>query len=162
MRGRGRGYGAKTGGKTYPAFQAHIAGLATNGSIAWTSTSIPYAERAFRTTAGSAAASALIGQPWGSFFGLASVTNPAGVIRHGLPSEAVYNAQCSAGREVFIRFIDPQLITDLPSVDRNGLVSTSFEGDVQALRCTELIYWDGENAQRMNPFGTSGPTLYNF
>lgn len=145
------------GGKTYAEFQAHIAVLAPT-TRNWSANSTGWGRR--RTTA-AAATGSMVGSSWlGSFSG-ATICTPCRVVQHGLPSEAEFNAQISAGREIYIEVVAGDDV-GYPSLNRNGYTSVSGLDDGSPDKCVMLIYWDGAQAQQMNPSTGTGPTPYTW
>jgi hypothetical protein len=172
MIGLGLALGLRSGGggaappaaKTYADFQAHIATLATDGAGSWSADMalLTDANHAYRITA-AAAVGSMYGTPWNSAFALNAGTL-CRVIQHGLPSAAVFNEQTADGREIFVRTV-PVSNRVLPDfVSRNGYTTRNTDGvtETRATQCTELIYWDGTQAQRMQPSLGLGPTPYDW
>lgn len=154
---RGRG----PSGPTYAQFQAHIATLATEG-VAVSNANQPAG--AYRVVPLNNGQGAMFGSSWASVFPRDGAGSAAAnrVIQHGLPSEVVYLAQTAASRELFFRRVDSGT-SSFVSLDRNGYVSSADAGGpFSASQCTDLIYWDGTGAQRMNPSTGTGPTPYSF
>ena len=146
--------------KTYADFQAHIATLATNGVKPWSGSNWFAVEvnRAYRTTA-AAASGFLYGSSWTTWFATDNSGNVCRAVQHGLPSEAEFDAQVAAGREIFIQTGAIAPSTDLTGIARNGYTSLSDFG-ANPLQITNLLYWDGTQAQQMNPSTGTGPTPY--
>lgn len=144
-------------GKTYADFQAYIATQATDGVVAWGASAM--STGAYRTTAATATG-AMIGSSWNASFSmLGGGGAPCRVTQHGLPSQAEFNAQVAAGREIFLRIIVGDDI-GYSSLNRNGFTSSSGGADAFPAKCSELIYWDGSQAQRMIPSTGTGPTPF--
>lgn len=145
-------------GPTYADFQAHIATLATNGIATWNNASTA---GSYRITA-AAATGAMFNTPWGD--SVYSGDTNARRIQHGLPSEAVFNAQVSAGREMFYRVSAAPDLFAAFAVSRNGYTSSAYDDGLgyAAVYVEEIIYWDGTQAQRMTPRTSGGPTVYTF
>lgn len=147
-------------GKTYDDFVAHITALAAGGIRGWATNSATSAD-AYRTTA-AAASGTMYGTSWVSylFFQFA----PCRLIQHGLPSATVFNDQVANGRQVFFRIVDatPQYV--FSSLARNGYTSQFLDAGEPSptVTCTEIIYWDGTQAWRMNPSSGTGPTSYDW
>lgn len=145
--------------KTYADFQAHIATLATNG-VAGTKV----ATGSYRKTV-VASAGDMYGSPWVSNFLIPDAAAPgleADVLRvllHGFPSAAAYGVSVTGGFECFFNVL-PNGNGDFSSLVRNGYTSLPDGGPLNRGRCSNLIYWDGTQAQQMNPFSGSGPTPY--
>lgn len=145
-------------GKTYADFQAYINAQATAGAIAWGASSMG-APGAYRTTAATATG-AMIGSSWSASFSfLGGGSSPCRVSQHGLPSQAEFNAQIAAGREVFLRIVVGDDV-GYSSLNRNGFTSSSGGADAFPGKCSELLYWDGSQAQKMNPSTGTGPTPF--
>jgi len=139
--------------KTYLEFQAHIAALATNG-VGGFGSAVSVGRRRVTTGAGNGV---IVGTSWQNAFST-SGTAYAGAIRHGMPSQAAFLAQGASGYEVYVEIVtapDQEFV----SVSRNGLTSSTAASG-PALRCLDLIYWDGTQAMRINPFAGTGPTPY--
>jgi len=155
--------------RTYAEFQAHIATLATNGSKVWEPNSSVWgapALGAFVTTAGPAVANPgtqnMFASPWLSF--VSDQTNSTRhMIRHALPSESEFNAQVAAGRQIFFRTAATTSGPLTPAVTRNGYTSLTDGGAGNTrMTCPQLIYWDGSQAQLMQPSLGLGPTPYTW
>jgi hypothetical protein len=144
-------------GPTYAQFQAHIATLATDGAIAWTNSG-GYALGSYRTTATPAPVGDMYGTSWLSEFNR-SLSRVSRTVQHGLPSQAVLNAQVSASREIFIKYEAGAFVAS-PPLNRNGYLSQ--DSPSAGTLVTDLIYWDGAQAQRMNPSAGTGPTPYTW
>lgn len=145
-------------GKTYADFQAHIAALATGGVATW-GNAVGSGPTSRRVTA-AAATGAMYNTPWGDHVYTSDIL--ARVIQHSLPSEAVFNAQVAAGREIFIRTSAGPGLAAAFAVSRNGYTSLAFN-DGNTYNSTwveEVIYWDGTQAQQMTPRTQGGPTPY--
>lgn len=160
--GLGIGFqGADAGGKTYAQFQAHIATLAPT-SVAWSGSSV----NAARRTTAAAATGVMQGSSWGlseTGFLTGAASQISRVVQHGLPSQAVFDAQVASGREIYLLMVDDGTTTSYGAVNRNGYTSAVFSGAATPCSiCTDLIYWDGTQAQRMNPKLGTGPTPYVF
>lgn len=150
------------GAKTYADFQAHIATLATNGAKSWTSA--VNAAGSFRTTVG-AVLGALAGSSWSAQFrraadaGSTSTASLTRVVQHGFPSEAVFNSQ--SGLEIFVRF-EASSTGPVTGLTRNGYTSYSSADGADRMICPMLLYWDGTQAQRMQPSLGLGPVPYTW
>lgn len=145
-------------GPAYADFQAHIATLATNGNRAWSGTP---AAGVWRTTA-AAPTGIMAGSSWANYFLIGGVSM-CRAVQHGLPSEAEFNAQVAAGREIFFRSVAGVNQSIAASVDRNGYTSQSYTGaSTTTASCTELIYWTPSGVFSMNPSAGTGPTPYTW
>lgn len=152
-----RGVIAGPKGQTYADFVAHITALATSGAYPWTNGAL--AGR-YRSTA-SAVEQEMLGTSWMShFYGANSQVSR--VVQHGMPSQDAFNAQVSAGREIYYENVSAGGQSVFYGLDRNGYVSNSYSGVLAALYCIDLIYWDGTQAVRMNPRLGTGPTPYTW
>lgn len=160
IRDRKRRQAGRNAGRTYAEFVAHITGLATRGSVAWGNTNfdngvggyvVPYA----------AVEGTMAGSPWNTSFEYLN-SAPGRVIRHGLPSQAAADAQVAASRTVFVRVATTTPDAPVSALARNGYTSLSNGANVIRGLCTEIIYWDGTQAQQMNPSTATGPTPYTF
>lgn len=149
-------------GKTYAEFQAQINSLATGGAKSW-SGDLGGAEGAFKTTADSAASGTMAGSPWLSSVGYQAPFWGAvnRVIQHSLPSQAEFNNQISATRDIFFRVV-AAFDGPFSALDRNGYLSQAQAGANGGRNITEVIYWDGFQAQRMVPNAGTGPTPYTW
>ena len=147
-------------GPTYAQFQAHIATLADKGAIAWGNWT-DNGVGGYRTTA-AAATGAMAGSSWNSSYEYVANSVVARIVQHGLPSQAVFDAQVAAGREIFLRVATTTPDAAVTGLARNGYTSTSNGAAVLRGLCTELIYWDGTQAQRMVPSSGTGPTPYTW
>lgn len=145
--------------KTYDDFVAHITGLATQGSVAW-GTNMPTTLGGHRTTAATAAG-AMTGSTWQNVYkGFEAA--PCRMVQHGLPNQATFNAQIAAGREIFFSISDASDSGSYAGVFRNGYSSVASSTIFATRKMDELIYWDGTQAQRMQPFLGLGPTPYTW
>lgn len=144
--------------RTYTEFQAQVTSLATNGTVIWND-AVGTAGKYKTTAAGNVGAMA--GSSWLTAFRGGAFSTPSRVIQHGLPSQAEFTAQNTG---LFDIYIETVAVADqtLVSLNRNGYTSTAFASATTSLICTDLIYWDGTRAQRMNPNAGTGPTPYNW
>lgn len=146
-------------GKTYAEFQTQIATLATGGVASWTGT-ISANNGARRVTA-TTLSGGMSGSSW------QARTNPAAtvarLIQHGVPSQAVIDDQVANGREVYYLSSFIANTNVVTGITRNGFTSQTEDllGD-NGYIVTDLIYWDGTQAQRMNPSAGTGPTVYTW
>lgn len=152
--------------KTYDDFKAHIATLATDGVVVWDPSSVGNYVRpgAFRTTAANSAISGiLIGSSWLSKFYAANsgASSFARVVQHGMLDEAAFNDQRTNGRELFVRIVADGT-GPYTGITRNGYPSLTSGIGAPAGALTEIIYWDGTQAQRMQPSLGLGPTPYTW
>lgn len=146
--------------RTYAEFQAHIATLAPP-LRPWAADFSFASDTVFRTTASAASLSAatMSGSSWQSAVRRNAVA-PARLVQHGLPSEDAFTGQIAGGFDCLVRLpiLPDNAVT--PALDRNGYLSLSSSGNRG--ECTEIIYWDGTQAQRMQPSLGLGPTLYTW
>lgn len=149
--------------KTYAAFQAHIATLATGGAKAWGALTSGYVDGAYTTTA-AAEAGTMRGSPWSNRSVQSNSWAPCRVIQHGLFSNADFLAQIAAGRDIFFRMAVAGDVNEVFAYARNGYTSLGLSGagPYPVLSCPEIIYWDGTQAQRMQPSLGLGPTPYTW
>lgn len=150
------------GSKTYYDFVAHITALATGGVAEWRN-NILRAPGGYRTKAEPFAGfTNMRGSIWQSY-AMASIP-PSRLTQHGLPSEAAFDAQTAAGREVFFRLTSAGNQESFYSLTRNGYTSDTFiDGSLfAAVYCPELLYWDGAAAWKTNPQAGTGPTPYTW
>lgn len=161
-------------GPTYADFVAHITELATGipsqgvpGVIGWDS---PFASGQgsasvgkFRTTA-AAPAGTMYGTPWrqDAGYGWVWVGNSSAcrAVQHGLPSEAVFLDQIASGRQIYYA-TSPGGAQLVYALSRNGYQSDGGT-EVAAANITELIYWGGTQAMRMQPSLGLGPVPYTW
>lgn len=148
------------GGPSYDQFLTHITTLATSGVRTWENATLMSAG-GYRTTAGAAVGN-MVGTSWNST--MASGDFTCRIIQHGLPSEAEFNAQIAGARAIFFRITVTADKVSFVGLNRNGYASISFDdGTPYATRgCSEIIYWDGTQAQRMQPSLGLGPTPYTW
>jgi len=147
-----------SGAKTYAQFQAQIDTLATNGSVGFNSGIVA---GKFRTTA-IAVSGTMQGSSWVPPI-RASVSAVSRAIQHGMPSQAAFDAVVAAGYESYFEtFDDGSSGPDFFSENRNGYTSIGTTATATSLRMSDLIYWDGTQAQRMNPNANTGPTPYTW
>jgi hypothetical protein len=88
-------------------------------------------------------------------------SSPCRIIQHGLPSQAEYNAQVAAGREIYFQMVAGS-VGPYPALARNGYTSDAGGSDASPDKCVKIIYWDGAKAQQMDPSTGAGPTPYFF
>lgn len=144
--------------KTYAEYQAHLATRGTFKTYGSTTSA-----GSFRTTAVAGATGAMRGTPWGTLIIRDNTVVLARIVQHSLPSEAVYNAINAAGTEVLIVLEVGPAATDLVfGIDRNGFFSGNFGDGDPSMTTSEVIYWDGTQAQKMNPSAQTGPTPYTW
>lgn len=149
-------------GKTYAEFQAHIATLATGGSKDWANNPA-LAAGAYRTIAATSPGFAdMYGSVWNSY--VYDNVPPSRLCQHGLPSQAIFNAQTAAGYQIFFRIVsfgDQALFTAL---NRNGYTSLGLTPDpsLASIKCTEIIRWDGSKAWKSNPSIGGAETEYTW
>lgn len=151
------------GAKTYADFQAHLVVIATTGIGRWddqlavapSSTGIP---GSYRVTCGPHADLGMVGSPWATYMRNTAISTR--IVQHCLPSEAEFLAHIAAGREVFVRLVDGGGTQICPAVNRNGYLSTLGNGAAQIVDL--FLYWDGTQAQQMNPQAGTGPTPYTW
>lgn len=149
-------------GKTYDDFVAHITALATNGSTSWTN-NVQLSPGGYRSTAAPFAGfSQMRGSIWMNY--ALSGVPPSRLAQHGLPSEAIYNAQAAAGYQIFFRLTSAGNQYSYYSLTRNGYTSEVYYDDppLPAVYCTELIRWDGMKAWKSNPSIGGAETEYTW
>lgn len=145
--------------KTYAEFVAHIDGRANLGFRAW-SFSDGLSAGGYTTTA-AAATGTMYGTPWLSNMSVASTV--CRIVQHGLPTEAAFNAQISGTRKIFFQISAGPSVASFSGLNRNGYSSLSIGGGPFSSNvCAELLYWDGTQAQKMNPSSGAGPTPYDW
>lgn len=149
------------GGPTYAEFVTHITGLATSGEVLWGDF---MDEGSWLATASSSPTGTLNGTSWGpaAAGGYAGAADNAAsrAFQHALPSQAVFNDQIASARKLFakVEFVAPSAKV---AVARNGYTSLA-RSSVQGRIITQLLYWDGTQAQQMNPSTGTGPTPYTW
>lgn len=160
-------------GRTYADFQAHIATLATDGSIAWSGNPADGSLTTrfdYRTTM-AAETGAMQGTPWQSVFSgpipgptFTNAANTSRVVQHCFPDSTSFNAGVSAGREVYFQLQRAGTGgATIPGLNRNGYASADIASDSNCTyRVVSFLYWDGTQAQQMNPFAGTGPTPYTW
>lgn len=148
---------AGVGGKTYDEFVAHIEALATGGSAAWDVNGVR-GTGSYVTTPTAIS----LADMWGSSWMATSRNNssPARLVQHGLPSQAAFDFVQSGLFKVFFR-LNGTGITTHTALNRNGFLSKSVTAST-GNECLEVIYWDGERAQRMQPSLGLGPEPYDW
>lgn len=155
-------------GKDYAAWVAHITARATGGAKTWNTNESLGAGGSFITTASPSIFAGMTGSVWLAY-ALAGTgvgyPAPGRIARHGLPSEAEYNAQTAAGRILFFRMVPDGDRVIFYNLNRNGWESNLFaDGEpYPAMVCPELAYWDGAlgRAMWMNPQTGAGPFFYD-
>lgn len=145
-------------GPTYEDFQAHINTLAVDGSILWTGSFTSNSQRRRVVVGGAGGGVEMEGSTWQANTGDGQPLRYG--IQHGLPSQAVFNAQL--GSEVYYETQSVAGPLPLFALNRNGYQSLANASVNFPCRMVDLIYWDGTQAQRMNPFAGTGPTPYIF
>jgi hypothetical protein len=148
----------------YEAFVAHITAKATGGPVSWISGLSVQGKGAgkYIVTASevfSGGSGTMFGSPWGSYF---SPSSPPGrLCNHGFPTSAWPGDQLTAARKIYFEIALGSVVSSFTGLDRNGFPSASLsEPDIQSYWMTDLIYWDGTAAQRVNPQSEAGPILY--
>lgn len=154
--------------KSYGEFQAHITGLAVNGSLPW-SGAVNNNVGAFKITTGAVPGYApLFGSSWGPLspdYGISgSYSYWPRAIQHAMPSEAVFNAIIAIGGEIFIRVQDGGIINvTFPSATRNGFTSSTGSGGTYSRFITEMLIFDPASGPlRMQPKLGIGPNPYTW
>jgi len=137
--------------KTYTDFQAHIATLATSGVEGGFNNPGSWRYTLSAPTAGMA------GSSWLQQYLPNADTRR--VIQHACPSQVVFDALVAAGREVFFVVIDSGTTAPV-ALNRNGFLSSGDPEVYPSRAMTSFIYWDGTQAQQMNPSTGTGPTPY--
>lgn len=142
--------------KTYADYRAHIATLATGGVALWAGT--VSVAGVFRTTPTVTVSGSMTGTPWlaGMFGGSATRR----MTQHAMPSQAAFDAMNAGGFEFLWEAVSGGT-GDAPSLNRNGYTSGGASA-VSLLLIPQIIYWDGTQAQRMQPSLGLGPTPYTW
>lgn len=154
--------GSVRSGKTTADWNAHLLTLATGGQRFWTS-SPAFAPGAYRTTAEASPGFAeMYGSVWNSY--AYDVIPPSRLCQHGLPSQAIYNAQTAAGYQIFFRITSFGDQASFAALNRNGYLSLSLFPDpaIASIKCTEIIRWDGAKAWKSNPSIGGAETEYTW
>lgn len=142
----------------YPAFRAAIAALATNGPAA--SGADPAAGK-WRVVLSSGTIPMLVGSSWaGRYFPRNSgLANYQGAIAHAFASQAAYEAQRDAGREVYFEIAGLSTGTPMMSFNRNGVASDEeLTGALFRARGDVLAWYDDVlGPLYVNPFAGTGP-----
>lgn len=148
-----------SGAKTYADFVTYITAQAAGGAKTWGVGGPIAAAGSYRTTA-AAAAGDIYGSSWLSY--MLDDIAPCRLVQHGLPSQAAFNAQVAGGFQVLFRITVPGNQINFPALNRNGYLSQAFnDGSPYPSRaCDLLLYWDGTQAQQMNPSTGTGPTPF--
>lgn len=141
--------------KTYAEYQTQIAALATGGAVLWDSTGN---NGNIRTTA-AAATGAMDGSPWLAF--CTSISALARIVQHAAPSQAAFDALVAGGFEVYLELTSPGSGA-VVALNRNGYLSLANASSTPRRSCANFIYWDGAQAQQMNPLAGTGPTPYTW
>lgn len=137
---------------TYAEYQAAIAAL-TATTAAWGSGPGGTGDTTYRTTA-AADTGSMSGSSWISVF----IGTVAKVVQHGLPSQAEYNAQIAAGRELLLRQV-AVTSAPTPALDRNGYLSTTGVSSPRSLQF--LAFWTPAGPMKMNPYLGLGPVPWD-
>jgi len=109
----------------------------------------------------------LLGSSWSlvpGYAGFGEGSNLAGVVCHGCPSQAVFDALRVSGDEVYAevdRVSNPGFINYLNGSDRNGLASSSGNSDFVSI-LKEFSWFDkaAGKSWTMKPFQGQGPVPY--
>lgn len=156
--------GTRSSAKTYAEFDAYITVLAANGDRPWSGIISSTLGNKTHTTVAGAETGTMVGTPWGpadafsgSFHAGSIVCR---VVQHAMPSYAAFVAL--SGTKLFLRLIDTGVNGVVNAVDRNSYLSTSGPAGSRRFRITEVLYWDGTQAQQMNPSAGTGPTPYTW
>lgn len=147
---------------TYAEFQAHIATLAVNGSVAgsYVYNDLPEGTARRFVVTGLASSGAMFGSSWIAAFGGGALSR---VIQHGLPNEATFTDQVSNGREVYVSLTANADYPAFSAVNRNGYTSVPRGAALdEACSCVSLIYWTPGGVFQMNPSTGTGPTPYTW
>jgi hypothetical protein len=162
--------GPKGGGttKTYAEFQAHIATLATGGSLLWNN--LTATAGSYRITSPTVAEApnlgvGLAGTTWGPASANGYSRSNSWVFAaaaHGFPSSGVKDAQMAGALEIFITIITVAGTGNVDAVSRNGVTSAALTGRSDRQTMSVILYWDGTQAQQMNPSTGTGPTPYTW
>lgn len=150
------------GGKTYAEFQAHIATLAVNGSVAgsYVYNDLPEGTARRFVVTGLAASGYMFGSPWIAAFAAGALSR---VIQHGLPDEATFTDQVSNSREVYVSLTASADYPAFSGLSRNGFSSAGRGAGLdEACSCNSLIYWTPAGVFQMNPSTGTGPTPYTW
>lgn len=118
----------------------------------------------WRSTASASGLDAMFGSTWQAEFGSNSGTYVRTLVRHGMPSQAAFNAIVSAGTEVCFTTVSVSGPGDLAALNRNGFTSTADTAREDRFRMSQLLFWDTAlgKAQQMNPYAGTGPTDYTW
>lgn len=153
--------GGASGGsaKTYIDFQAHIATLATDGSVGWNSTATTTVG-VYRTTA-AAATGGMTGSPFypEAAYGLNSAV--ARIIQHSMPDQTAFNLLVSGGLEVLFQ-VATKSAGACAAVDRNGFLSSAQASGTRRACPRVLYYVNGVGAFEIDPSTGTGPTPYTW
>lgn len=147
--------------RTYEEWLSHITARATGGAISWTGL-VNIDPGLFTTQSAAPGPSYMNGSPWLSkFAGGGAVTRGcARVVQHGLPSQAVFDAQIASARVLFLS-ISAATASPPVALNRNGYLSIGDEFSNTANRlCTEVSYWHDGAPWTTNPNAGSGPIPY--
>lgn len=150
----------------YDAFVQHITARATSGLVAWGGRMDTYYYNnpaLVLITAGPTDTGIMAGTTWGGG-GVIGGTSMAKAIRHGLPSEAEFNAQMANGLKMFASISYVGELTSFLGTTRNGFTASSYNTDEpqSGYVMTELVFWSAGQAWKMIPSSTNGPNPYSF
>lgn len=155
--------GASVVARTYADFQAHIATLATNGVADWGGNAFRPNSGSYRT-APATTGGFIFGSPWLSI--ISPNWSAARLVQHSMPNQTVFDLIVAAQTEAFFRVVyAADAVLSYTSTTRNGYTSEGLANDGNpkaSVTVTELIYWDGAQAQRMQPSLGLGPTPYTW
>lgn len=149
---------------TYSEFEAHITALAADGERPWDGSALSTLGNKAYTTIAGAEVGSMAGTPWGpadiyggSFHATSIVCR---VVQHAMPDYPAF--QALVGTKLFFRLVDTGVNGVVNSVERNNFISTTGTSTNRRLKMSELIYWDGTRAQRMQPSLGLGPEPYDW
>lgn len=149
--------------KTYAEFLAKVTADATSGTRAWNAVSA-LSVGSYITVCATETGT-LTGSPWQSVF----LGNTGGapaicrVVQHGLPSQAVFNAQVAAGRTVFVQVDTGVTPPGYISLDRNGYTSLANATTVGP-RVVPVLRWydDVLGPLESNPSTGAAPVPFSW
>jgi hypothetical protein len=145
-------------GKTYSQFVSYV------NSVRDSTAAINSAVNAggeIEVTIDSDPSTSMTGTSWGSYYAVGSIFNR--VIRHGLPSEAVFTSLLANSSVCLVNVTGNGSQASFSSLNRNGYISSSG-GTANSRITNRILYWDYtvDKAFSINPNAMGTPVEFNF
>lgn len=140
----------------YTSFQSNISALALNGARTWNGQALvgKYTVTPTTTSQGN-----LVGTSWLDAFRYGTGSSISRAVQHGFPDATAFNTYVT---NQTMAYVEIAAVADaaVPALDRNGYLSTADVATGASAKIVDLIYWDGNQGQRMNPSTGTGPVPY--